>query len=152
MRIRHALTAIGAFLATAALLLLNPVVAQAAAATSVTPSLAFSGSGTTLSVVTKVSFKSGYAGAYYVKYDIYRSTSSKKTSPIRVTLTSVSQTYATTVKGSTYTTTTTTKSCPAGTNKTTYYYWIQGTVSDGGTGVVSFNGTPVAKVACLSVY
>jgi hypothetical protein len=125
---------------------------QSLAATKVAPSLAFSGTGTSQSIVTKVSFTSGYAGAYYVKYDIYRSTSSKKTSPVRMTTTTISQTFSTTVKGSTYTTATTTKTCAPNSTKTTYYYWLQGSVSDGGSGVVTINSTAVSKVACTSVY
>ncbi len=142
---------IAAALGLSAVVLASATSAGAVSAASVTPSLSFSGSGTSQTVVTQVSFKSGYSGAYYVKYDIYRSSSSSKSSPVKVTMTTLSQTFASTSKGSTYTTTKTSKTCAAGTNKTTYYYWLQGTVSDGGTGVVSFSGSTVAKTACLSV-
>jgi hypothetical protein len=125
--------------------------AQAVAASGVKPVLSFSGTGTAQSIVTQVSFKSGYGGAYYVRYDVYRSSSSKKTSPVKVTVTTISQVFPSTVRGLTYATTKTSKSCPATSARTTYYYWLQGTVSDGGTGVVSFNGTAVAKAACLSI-
>jgi hypothetical protein len=142
-----------AALAVAAALLI-PVAAapgaSAVAASSVKPVLSFSGTGAAQSLVTQVSFKSGYKGAYYVRYDVYRSTSSKRTAPVKVTLTTISQVFPTTAKGATYTTTKASKSCPAA-SRTTYYYWVQGTVSDGGTGVVSFSGAAVAKAACLSV-
>jgi len=133
-------------------LLVAQAPAQAAAATKVTPSLAFSGTGTSQSIVTKVSLTSGYNGAYYVKYDIYRSTSKTKTSPVRMTTTTISQTISSTVKGKSYSTATTTKSCPPNSTRTTYYYWLQGSVSDGGSGVVTINSSPVAKVACTAVY
>lgn len=142
---------LGLALAIGALVLVNPAVAHAVAATKVTPSLTFSGTGTTQSIVTKVTFTSGYTGAYYVKYDIYRSTSSKKTSPVKMTTTTISQTFSTT-KGLTYSTATTTKTCAPNATKTTYYYWLVGNVSDGSTGIVSINSAAVAKVACTAVY
>ena len=126
--------------------------AQSLAATKVTPSLVFSGSGTSQAVVTRVTFTSTYTGAYYVKYDLFRSTSKTKTSPVRMTTTTISQTFSTTTKGLTYSTATTSKSCPPNSAKTTFYYWLVGSVSDGGSGVVTINSTPVAKIACTSVF
>lgn len=131
--------------------LLNPSPAEALAATKVTPGLAFSGTGTAQSIVTKVSFTSTYTGAYYVRYDIYRSASKSKTSPVRMTTTTISQTFST-AKGKIYTTAVTSKSCAPTSTRTTYYYWLQGSVSDGGSGVVTINSAAVAKVACTSVY
>ena len=148
----RALRGLGIALALAALVLVNPAVAQAATAKSVTPSLSFSGTGTSQTIVTKVTFTSTYSGAYYVKYDIYRGTSSAKANAVKMTTTTISQTFSTTTSGKAYTTTVTSKSCAPNSTKTTYYYWLVGSVSDGGTGVVSINSTPVGKVACTSVY
>jgi hypothetical protein len=143
---------LGIALSLAALMLVNPAVAQAAAASKVTPSLAFSGTGTSQTIVTKVTFTSTYNGAYYVKYDIYRGTSSAKANAVRMTTTTLSQTFSTTTSGKTYTTAVSSKTCAPNSTRTTYYYWLVGSVSDGGTGVVSINSTPVAKVACTSVF
>lgn len=146
--------ALASLLATLSLLVAGVALAsqaQSIAATKVTPSLTFAGTGTAQTITTKVTFTSGYTGAYYVKYDIYRSTSSKKTSPVRMTTTTLSQTFTTT-KGLSYSTATTSKSCAPNSTKTTYYYWLQGSVSDGGSGVVTINSSAVAKVACTSVY
>lgn len=148
----RALRGLGIALALTALVLVNPAVAQAATAKSVTPSLSFSGTGTSQTIVTKVTFTSTYSGAYYVKYDIYRGTSSAKANAVKMTTTTISQTFSTTTSGKAYTTTVTSKSCAPNSTKTTYYYWLVGSVSDGGTGVVSINSTPVGKVACISVY
>lgn len=147
--------ALASFLAAACLLVTGVVLAaqaHALAATKVTPSLVFGGSGSSQTVVTKVTFTSTYTGAYYVKYDLFRSTSKTKTSPVRMTTTTISQTFSTTTKGLTYSTATTSKSCPPNSAKTTFYYWLVGSVSDGGSGVVTINSTPVAKIACTSVF
>ena len=143
---------VGIVASLAALMLVNPAVAQAATASKVTPSLTFSGTGTSQTIVTKVGFTSTYNGAYYVKYDIYRGTSSAKANAVKMTTTTISQTFSTTTSGKTYTTTTTSKSCAPNSTKTTYYYWLVGSVSDGGTGVVTINSAAVAKVACTAVY
>lgn len=145
---------LAAMLVTAGLFLAGVALAseaQSIAATKVTPSLTFAGTGTSQTITTKVAFTSGYTGAYYVQYDIWRSTSSKKTSPVRMTTTTLSQAFTTT-KALSYTTATTTKSCPPNATRTTYYYWLQGSVSDGGSGIVAINSPVVTKVACTSVF
>jgi hypothetical protein len=145
-----------AWLVAAAGLLVSGIVfaahAQSLAATKVAPSLTFSGSGTSQTVVTRVTFTSTYNGAYYVRYDLFRSTSKTKSSPVRMTTTTISQTFSTTTKGLTYSTATTSKSCAPNSTRTTFYYWLVGSVSDGGSGVVTVNSTPVAKVGCTSVF
>lgn len=146
------LRTLGIALALGALVLVNPAVAQAATAKSVTPSLTFSGTGTTQAVVTKVTFTSTYNGAYYVQYDIWRGTSSAKANAVKLTTTTISQTFSTTTSGKAYTTTVTSKTCAPNSTKTTYYYWLVGSVSDGSTGVVSINSAAVAKVACTAVF
>jgi hypothetical protein len=133
-------------------LLAGAAPAGAAAPTSVTTYVAFSGSGSAQVLTTRLSFRSAYDGPYYVSYNVYRSRSSAKTSPARVTTTAISQTFPATVSGKLSTTSTVVKSCPPGTRRTTYYYWLAGTVSDGSTGVVRFSGPTTSRIACTQVY
>ena len=124
--------------------------AFATAATKVTAALSFSGSGTSLTVSTNVSFASGYAGNYQVVYNIYRSTSSAKTSPVKVTVTALSKSFTTT-KGTAYTYGPNVQKCAAGT--VAYYYWVSATVSDGsaaGTTTV-LSTVSAATKACASI-
>ena len=124
--------------------------AFATAATKVTAVLSFAGSGTSLTVSTSVNFTSGYAGNYQVVYYIYRSTSSSKTSPVKVTATALSKSFSTT-KGTAYTFGPNVQKCAAGT--TAYYYWVSATVSDGsmsGTTTV-LSTVSAATKACASI-
>jgi hypothetical protein len=123
--------------------------AEATTATSASATLAFSGSGSTMKVVTSVKFTSTYAGTYNVRYDIYRSTSSKKTSPVKVNLSTVFTKTLATVKGRAYTYGPNTSNCPAGT--TTYYYWVQGSVTDTTAGTVAVSSKVVAAKGCTSL-
>ncbi len=102
--------------------------AFASAATGASASIAFSGSGTSMTVSTSVKYTASYAGIYTVSYNIYRSTSAAKASAVKVTVNSLVKSISST-KGTTYTFGTNVQKCAAGT--TTYYYWVQGTVSDG---------------------
>jgi hypothetical protein len=139
-----------AALASAVMLLVvgaSPAVATTA--TSASATLAFSGSGSTMKVVTSVKFTSTYAGSYNVKYDIYRSTSSTKTSPVKVNVSTVFTKTLATVKGKAYTYGPNTSNCPAGT--TTYYYWVQGSVTDTTAGTVTVSSKVVAAKGCASL-
>jgi hypothetical protein len=131
------------------LLVVGASPALAATATSVTGSLSFSGSGTTMKAVTSVKFTSTYAGSYNVKYDVYRSTSSSKTSPVKVNTKTVFTKTLTTTKGTTYTYGPNSSNCAAGT--TTYYYWIQGTVTDTTGGTASFTSAVASAKGCTAL-
>lgn len=136
--------------ATALLLLVvGASPALAATATSVAGTLSFSGTGTSMKAVTSVKFTSTYAGSYNVKYDVYRSTSSSRTSPVKVSTKTVFTKTLTTTKGTTYTYGPNSTNCAAGT--TTYYYWIQGTVTDTTGGTASFTSSVVSAKACTSL-
>ncbi len=149
-RNRRRTTAAAALAVLGALAAASP--AGAAGPSAVTTYVAFSGTGSSQVLSTSLAFRSAYDGPYYVSYDVYRSRSSAKTSPGRVTMTTISQTFPTTASGLAYTTTSVVKSCPPNTNKVTYYYWLQGTVSDGSTGVVRFSGPTTSRIACTRVY
>ena len=101
-RLRGSTAVLAAALAAVVGLLLA-VPASATAATSVAGSLSFSGSGTSMKMVTSVKFTSTYAGSYVVKYDIYRSTSSSKSSPVKVNTSTVFTKSFSTTKGTTST-------------------------------------------------
>lgn len=136
--------------ATALLLLvIGASPALAATATSVSGAISFSGSGTTMKAVTSVKFTSTYSGSYNVKYDVYRSTSSTKTSPVKVNTKTVFTKTLTTTKGTIYTYGPNSTNCAAGT--TTYYYWIQGTVTDTTGGTASFTSGVASAKACTSL-
>jgi hypothetical protein len=136
--------------ATALLLLVvGASPALAATATSVSGSISFSGTGTSMKAVTSVKFTSTYAGSYNVKYDVFRSTSSSRTSPVKVSTKTVFTKTLTTVKGKVYTYGPNSTNCAAGT--TTYYYWIQGTVTDTTGGTASFTSGVVTAKACTSL-
>jgi hypothetical protein len=151
MRSRAAL-ALAAIGACAAGLVAAAGPAGAAAPSAVTTYVSFSGSGSAQVLSTRLAFRSAYDGPYYVSYNVYRSRSSSKSNPGRVTTTTISQTFPTTTSGLAYTTASVLKSCPPNTSRTTYYYWLQGTVSDGSTGVVRFSGPTTQRVACTRVY
>jgi hypothetical protein len=123
--------------------------ALAAAASGASASISFTGSGTTLKVVTSVKFTSTYAGSYNVKYDIFRSTTSTRSSPVKVNTKSVFTKTLSTTKGTAYTYGPNTTNCAAGT--TTYYYWIQGTVTDTTGGTVAVTSSVVSAKACTSL-
>jgi len=142
-------TAVAAALVAASLALALGGSAQAATATSASATLAFSGSGSTMKVVTSVKFTSTYTGSYNVRYDIMRSTSSAKTSPVKVNTTTVFTKTLATSKGKAYTYGPNTSNCPGGT--TTYYYWVQGTVSDTTAGTVAVSSKVVAAKGCTSL-
>jgi hypothetical protein len=124
--------------------------AFASAATSASASIAFAGSGTSMTVSTTVKYTASYAGIYTVSYNIYRSTSSSKTSPVKVTGASLIKSISST-KGTTYTFGANVQKCAAGT--TAYYYWVQGTVSDGTVaGLVNVTSSVSAAVkGCASI-
>lgn len=123
--------------------------AQAATATSVSGSMSFSGSGSTMKAVTSVKFTSTYSGSYNVKYDVYRSTSSSRANPVKVSTKTVFTKTLTTAKGTTYTYGPNSSNCAAG--STLYYYWIQGTVTDTAGGTTSVLSTVVSAKACTSL-
>ncbi|MGE0818888.1 MAG: hypothetical protein AB7O74_09480 [Candidatus Nanopelagicales bacterium] len=136
----------------ASTLLLLVVVASpalASTATSVSGSISFSGSGSTMKAVTSVKFTSTYAGSYNVKYDVYRSTSSSRTSPTKVNTKTVFTKTLTTAKGKAYTYGPNSSNCAAGT--TTYYYWIQGTVADTTGGTATFTSGVVSAKGCTAL-
>jgi len=149
MRSSRIVQAVTGSVAAVLLVVVGASPALAAKATSVSSTLSFSGSGTTLKAVTSVRFTSTYTGAYNVKYDVYRSTSSTKSSPVKVNTKSVFTKTLTTKKGTAYTYGPNTSNCAAGT--TTYYYWIQGTVTDTSAGTVSFTSPVVAAKACTAL-
>jgi hypothetical protein len=132
-----------------ALALAFAVPAQAATASSTSGSISFTGSGSTLKVVTSVKFTSTYAGSYNVKYDVYRSTSSAKISPTKVNTKTVFTKTLSTSKGTSYTYGPNSTNCAAGT--TTYYYWIQGTVTDTTGGTTSFVSALASAKACTAL-
>ena len=125
------------------------VPAQAATATSTSGSISFTGSGTTMKVVTGVKFTSTYVGSYNVKYDVFRSTSSTRTSPVKVSTKTVFTKTLSTTKGTSYTYGPNSTNCAAGT--TTYYYWIQGTVTDTTGGTASFVSGVASAKGCTSL-
>ena len=123
--------------------------ASAVAAKSVSAAISFSGSGTSMKVTTTVKFTSTYAGAYNVRYDILRSTSSAKSSPVKVNTSTVfTKTFAT-AKGKAYAYGPNSSKCAGGT--TTYYYWVQGTVTDTTGGTVAVVSPTVAAKGCTSL-
>jgi hypothetical protein len=132
-----------------ALSLAFAVPAQAATASSTSGSISFTGSGSTMKVVTSVKFTSTYAGSYNVKYDVYRSTSSAKSSPTKVNTKTVFTKTLSTSKGTSYTYGPNSTNCSAGT--TTYYYWIQGTVTDTTGGTASFVSAVASAKACTAL-
>ncbi len=123
--------------------------AQAVTASSTSGSISFTGSGTSMKVVTSVKFTSTYAGSYNVKYDIYRSLSSSRSSAVKVNTKTVFTKTLSTSKGSSYTYGPNSTNCAAGT--TTYYYWIQGTVTDTTGGTASFVSAVASAKACTSL-
>jgi hypothetical protein len=139
--------AIAAWLA-AGVLVASP--AFASAATSASASIAFSGSGSSMTVSTSVKYTASYSGIYSVSYNIYRSTSSAKTSPVKVTAASLIKSISST-KGTTYTFGANVQKCAAGT--TAYYYWVQGTVGEGTVaGLVNVSSSVSAAVkGCASI-
>jgi hypothetical protein len=102
-----------------------------------------------MKVATSVKFTSTYAGSYNVKYDVYRSTSSTKSSPVKVNTTTVFTKTLSTTKGTTYTYGPNTSNCAAG--STTYYYWVQGTVTDTTGGTAAVASPVVSAKACTSL-
>lgn len=122
--------------------------AHATTATGASASLAFSGSGSTMRIVTSVRFTATYTGTYNVKYDVFRSLSPTRTNPVKVnTSTAFTKTFAATA-GTTYTYRPYSSLCPAG--QTTYYYWVRASVSDTSTGTVVVRSPNVAADACTS--
>jgi hypothetical protein len=91
-----------------------------------------------------------YTGIYTVSYTIYRSTSSSRTSPAKVTRSAL-VTSISSAKGSAYTFGPNVQRCPAGT--TVYYYWVQGTISDGTiAGLVNVTSSVSAGIkGCASI-
>lgn len=149
MRWSHALRATTGSVLAVLLVVVGASPALASKASSVSSTIAFSGSGTTMKAVTTVKFTSTYAGSYNVKYDVYRSTSSTRTSPVKVNTKTVFTKTLTTKKGTAYTYGPNSSNCAAGT--TTYYYWIQGTVTDTSAATVSFMSAVVAAKACTAL-
>jgi phosphate-selective porin len=135
-----------------AALLLGAVVASpahASAATSAGASLSFSGSGSTMRMVTSVKFTATYTGIYNVKYDVFRSLSSSKSNPVKVNSKTVfTRTYSATA-GTTYVYRPTSSLCAAG--STTYYYWVRASVTDTATGTVVVRSPVVAAAACTDI-
>ena len=125
--------------------------ALAASATGVSGSASFLNVGTTKQQLSgTVKFTSTYTGSYTVKYDVFRSTSSTKTSPVKVNTKTVFTKSLSTKSATVYTYGPNVSTCLPGT--TAYYYWIQGTVSDTGTGIVSFSSPVTALTkACTSL-
>lgn len=144
-------TAVAALLAVTAVTAALTLAGNAAAttATGASATIVFSGTGTSMKAATTVRFTSTYTGSYNVKYDIYRSTSATRSSPVKVNTSTVfTRTFATT-KGKAYAYGPNSSKCAAGT--TTYYYWVQGSVTDttGGTAVVV--SPTVAAKGCTSL-
>ncbi|MGE0818889.1 MAG: hypothetical protein AB7O74_09485 [Candidatus Nanopelagicales bacterium] len=123
--------------------------AQASTATAASATIAFSGSGSSMKVATSVKFTSTYAGSYNVRYDIFRSTSSTKSSPTKVNTVTVFTKTLATAKGKSYTYGPNTLRCPAGT--TTYYYWVQGSVTDTTGGTLMVTSKVVSAKGCTSL-
>jgi len=144
------LTAAAAFSALVVAGVLGASPALASAATSVSSSASFVNLGTTKQqIVTSVKFTSTYSGSYTVKYDIYRSTSSTKSSPVKVNTSTVFTKSLSTTKGTSYTYGPNNSNCLVGT--TAYYYWIQGTVTDGTNAVAFSSSVTAATKACSSL-
>ncbi len=123
--------------------------AHASAATNAGASLSFSGSGSTMRIVTSVKFTATYTGMYNVKYDVFRSLSASKTNPVKVsTKTVFSRTYSA-MSGTTYVFRPTSSLCAAG--GTTYYYWVRASVSDTATGTVVVRSPVVAAAGCTEI-
>jgi len=126
--------------------------ASAAAAKTVTAIAGFANAGSTTKQQFSgtVKFTSTYTGSYTVKYDVFRSTSSTKTSPVKVNTKTVFTKSLSTKSATAYTYGPNVSTCLPGT--TAYYYWIQGTVSDTGTGIVSFSSPVTALTkACTAL-
>ena len=138
---------VGAWLA-AGVLAASP--AFASAATSASASIAFSGSGSAMTVSTTVKYTASYTGIYTVSYNIYRSTSAAKTSPVKVTTSALVKSISST-KAKAYAFGPNVQKCAAGT--TTYYYWVQATISDGTVaGLVNVTSSVTAGVkGCASI-
>jgi hypothetical protein len=123
--------------------------AHASAATNAGASLSFSGSGSTMRMVTSVKFTATYTGIYNVKYDVFRSLSSSKTNPVKVsTKTVFTRTYSA-LDGTTYVFRPTSSLCTAG--STTYYYWVRASVTDTATGTVVVRSPVVAAAGCTEI-
>jgi hypothetical protein len=123
--------------------------AHASAATNAGASLSFSGSGSSMRIVTSVKFTAAYTGIYNVKYDVFRSLSASRTNPVKVsTKTVFSRTYSAT-SGTTYIFRPTSSLCAAG--STTYYYWVRASVTDTATGTVVVRSPVVAAAACTEI-
>lgn len=125
------------------------VPAQAVTASSPSGSISFTGSGTTMKVVTSVTFTSTYVGTYNVKYDVYRSTSSTRTAPVKISTKTVFTKTIAALKGTTYAYGPNSTNCAAGT--TNYFYWIQGTVTDTTGGTASFVSAVASAKGCTSL-
>lgn len=123
--------------------------ASALAAKSVSATIAFSGTGTAMKATTTVRFTSTYTGTYNVKYDIYRSTSSNRTNPVKVNATTVFTRTLATTRGRAYAYGPNSTRCPAGTAR--YYYWVQGSVTDTTGGTVTVSSAVVAAKGCTSL-
>jgi len=133
-------------------LLLGTVAAAPAHATTAkdaSASLSFSGTGSTMRMVTSVKFTATYTGTYNVKYDVFRSLTATRTSPVKVnTKTVFTKTFAAT-SGTTYVYRPYSSLCPAGT--TTYYYWVRASVTDTSAGTVVVRSPVVSAAACTSI-
>lgn len=141
---RALLVVLGAVLVAA-----NASPAHASTASATSASLSFSGSGSTMRLVTSVKFTATYTGTYNVKYDVFRSLSSTRTSPMKVNTSTVfTKTFAAT-SGTTYIYRPYSSLCPAGT--TTYYYWVRASVTDTSSGTVVVRSPNVAAAACTSI-
>jgi hypothetical protein len=123
--------------------------AHASTAKDVSASLSFSGSGSSMRMVTSLKFTATYTGTYNVKYDVFRSLSSSRTNPVKVNTSTVfTKTFAA-VSGTTYVYRPYSSPCPAGT--TTYYYWVRASVTDTSSGTVVVRSPNVAAAACTSL-
>jgi plastocyanin len=148
MRRRTALAA-AAIAAAGSLGLVLATGAEATTATAASATIAFSGTGTSMKVATSVKFTSTYTGSYNVRYDIFRSTSSAKTSPVKVNTSTVFTKTLATTKGKAYVYGPNSSKCAAGT--TLYYYWVQGSVSDTTAGTVLVTSPVVSAKGCTSL-
>ena len=125
------------------------VPAHASPAKAASASLSFTGSGSTMRLVTSVKFTATYTGTYNVKYDVFRSLSSNRSNPVKVnTKTVFTKTFAAT-SGTTYVYRPYSSLCPAGT--TTYYYWVRASVTDTSAGTVVVRSPLVSAAACTSI-
>ena len=123
--------------------------AEATTATAASATIAFSGTGTSMKVATSVKFTATYTGTYNVRYDIFRSTSSSKASPVKVNTSTVFTKTLATTKGKAYVYGPNSSKCVAGT--TTYYYWVQGSVTDTTAGTVAVTSPVVSAKGCTSL-